>query len=410
MKSYHLLNIYHKEDVNTTFCYPIDVPQDTEAIEMFIDVIQAPRPEGQRPDLVGVGIRHGGRVRAWNCTHKNYMKVATAYGTPGTLPGEIQAGIWEVVVFPRTKSEIIEIQVEVKVVLHQKHGRYVAGDPHIHTEHSDGRLTIVEAASRAREAGLDYIFMADHNIASANYSIPMDRGLLIGPGVEYGLEAGHSLLLGVKTPIDDFTWDPSWSCYTSHLAEAREKGAYTGINHPFWEDTSWDVSYELPHDWIEVWNGEWRPHNQQAVDYWHQRLCEGKHLPAVGGSDSHGGYTQGIPTTHVYVNALTVEDILEGYKKGEVYITKDPTGPKLKMYSQDARMGQVTACDQVQVELTGLSKSQEIHIITDCHKDIYYPSGSHFQITINNNGARFCRVEVREAGQMILLSNPIYWA
>lgn len=410
MKEYKIVNKYYKNHVNTTFAYPIEVPEHIEAIEMYIDVDQAPRPKGERPDLVGVGIRHKGVVRAWNCTHKRYMKLALEYGTPGTLPGEIEAGLWEVVVFPRTKSKIIEIEVTVRVVLHEKHGRYVAGDPHIHTEHSDGRLDIFETAKRAKDNGLDYIFFADHNIASVNQSIPVDRGILIGPGVEYGLEAGHSLILGVKTPIDDFTWDPQWQCYEGHLEEARHKGACTGINHPFWEDTSWDVSYDLPHDWLEVWNGEWCPHNQQAVNYWHEQLCQGKHLPAVGGSDCHGGHTQGIPTSHVYVEALTVKDILDGYTSGGVYVTATPKGPKLNMYTRDARMGQLTGEEEINIELSGLSCHWEVHVITDLHHETYLVTGDTFNMSVQRNHASFCRVEVREGEKMILLSNPLYWA
>lgn len=400
---------YGKNDVNTTFAYDFYVPDHAESIELLIDVKQ-PKRETGRPDLVGVGIRHKDQVRAWNCTHKKYMKVAKEYGTPGTMIGPIESGDWQVIVFPRTKSEIIWLEVNVRVRINIKEGRFVKGDPHNHTWHSDGRLSVGDMASMAKNNGLDYLFIADHNIASANQSLPKDAGVLVGPGVEYGLEAGHALLLGKDVPIEDFTWDPQWSCYEGHLKEALHNGASIGINHPFWEDTSWDVGFHLPFHWVEVWNGHWRPHNKKAIEWWHEQLCQGKRIPVVGGSDCHGGRPEtGTPTTHVWVDELTVDKVIQGYKEGKVYITENSDGPQLEFTTGDAMMGDTSKEKNCTINLTNAKKGNTLKIITDQRSfDIEIP-GDNLRRIIDTTDCRFVRLEVWQEDQLILLSNPIYF-
>lgn len=408
--TYTFKKTYHAGDVNTTFAYDFLVPEETESIELFIEVKQPKCTDGRRPDLVGVGIRHKDEVRAWNCTHKKYMKLAKEYGSAGTIPGPIDSGKWEVVIFPRTKSEIIWLEVNVTVLINEKQGRYVKGDPHNHTWHSDGRLRVDEMAAMAKKNGLDYIFIADHNIASANQSLPKDAGILVGPGVEYGLEAGHALLLGVNRPIKDFTWDPGWSCYEEHLKEALDNGASIGINHPFWEDTSWDVGFHLPYHWVEVWNGHWRPHNQKAVDWWQGELCKGKRIPVIGGSDCHGGIPEsGTPTTHAWVEKIGVKEIIESYKKGHVYITAQPSGPKLSFYAEDTQMGGVSKEEKCYIQLGALKERYEIRVISQKHTHTYRAGGTNFSLELKNDGAIFLRVEVWDEEQLVLLSNPLYF-
>lgn len=410
---YQFIKHYHEEDVNTTFSYPFNIDEDYESIELFITIWQKEKPQGQRKDLVGVGLRNKGIVRAWNCTNKTHMVLGKEFGTPGTVPGDLEKGLWEVIVFPRTKNKIEYIKAEIRVKVNTKELRFVKGDPHIHTLHSDGKHTIEENARDAWKLGLDYIFIADHNIPSANISIPKDQGILVGPGVEYGLEAGHALLLGVDRPIDDFTWDPQWGCYEGHLEEARKKGAYIGINHPFWEDTSWDVGFHLDHDWVEIWNGVWRPHNEKALNWWHDQLCKGKQIPVVGGSDFHqrGGHTQGMPTTHAEVNQLAVRDIVEAYKKGHVFITADPQGPTLSFTAKDKRMGEVSSTREVEIEIAIpiITENLNLSIITD--KDTQITSLTEHKVYIKRRlvDAKFARIEIRDDRKMVLLSNPIYF-
>ncbi|WP_105614520.1 CehA/McbA family metallohydrolase [Vallitalea okinawensis] len=418
-------NYYYKEDVNTTFTYDFEVPKGAERIEVFIEVEQPPKPNHGRPDLVGVGLKHKEKLRAWNCTHRKYLMLTEEFGTPGTLPGEIEEGKWQLVVFPRTKNEIQRVRVVAKVVITLKHYRFVAGDTHMHTVHSDGRLSIPETIQSAKEVGLEFIFITDHNIASANQSLPCDQEILVAPGVEYGLEAGHVGMLGVATPIEDFTWDPQWECYEWHLKEAKEKGCGIGINHPFCNDSPWLKDFEQPVDWIEIWNGMWRPVNEKAVQWWHQQLLQGKKIPVVGGSDCHGPGIfrgHGIPTTHLYTQQLTTESLVEAMKNGKVYITLNNQCPKLNLYTEHNVLGDTTLDREVHIELMNLNIGDVLHVITNENEEIILLEDRAYCKKVIIQNEKFVRIEVKrllefnedgfdcEGWVTILLSNPIYFA
>lgn len=427
---YNFNKNYEKNDVNTTFRYPFEVPEHTEKIEVHIQTSQDKKPQiykDNRQDMLGVGISYNGVIRSWNCCHKKYLLLAEDYVLPGSIPGVIEGGTWELVVFPRTKNELTKINLEVNIEITKEHHRFVKGDNHLHTVHSDGSISIDRVAECSKEAGLDYIFITDHNISSANYNLPKDKGILIAPGIEYGVEAGHMNILGDMTPVGDFTWDPDSKCYGKVFDQIKGSSLGIGVNHPFCHDSPWLLDLGWDFDWVEIWNGMWRPVNDRAVRWWHEELCKGRKIPIIGGSDTHGDDSpiikHGVPTTHAYVKKMSPQHIIDAYKAGHCFITLTALSPRITMTTEHHMMGDTTKDQEVAIHLENLHEGDCIRIISDQGMVEYEAKKEVFDECFMRLSEKFVRVQVlrlMNAKEQVdfldyevwgteLLSNPIYF-
>lgn len=79
-----------------------------------------------------------------------------------------------------------------------------------------------------------------------------------------------------------------------------------------------------------------------SADFWDRELATGIQLTAIGGSDNHNAPEQagtpgaiGWPTTVVEANELSVPAILDGIRRGRVFI--DLTGSRDKVIDMEAR-------------------------------------------------------------------------
>ena len=75
--------------------------------------------------------------------------------------------------------------------------RWYSGALHVHTVHSDGTLTVDEVSRLAREAGLDFLAITDHNNTAHQVDpVPAD-GLLRIVGEEVTTPGGHASVWGL---------------------------------------------------------------------------------------------------------------------------------------------------------------------------------------------------------------------
>src|SRR5262249_59801831 len=73
--------------------------------------------------------------------------------------------------------------------------RWLAGDLHTHTVHSDGALTVSELAALAAGRGLEFLAVTDHNTVSHHAELAAASrryGITLLPGQEATTDGGHA--------------------------------------------------------------------------------------------------------------------------------------------------------------------------------------------------------------------------
>jgi hypothetical protein len=133
----------------------------------------------------------------------------------------------------------------------------VAGALHVHTTLSDGGGSPEEVIAAAREAGLGFVAITDHNNLNAKPAEGYHEGVLVLVGTELSTTAGHLLALGLPDPVFRFSGDAE-----DGLADVRDLGGIAFAAHPLSPrpDFRW-TGWDLPGPWgLELINGdsEWR--------------------------------------------------------------------------------------------------------------------------------------------------------
>ncbi len=417
--------------------------------------------------------------RGWSGGRRSEFFVSRDEATPGYLPGEMTAGTWRIIlglykVAPAGVDVSFKIGVEVAEnksssptpaqpktdvsfagasptvfvtgessarrtsPLPQKDAgcnlHWWSGDLHMHTVHSDGNWTIAELISSARNVGLDFICITDHNTASHHAEIdrlPEGSQPLVLRGEEITTYNGHTNAWGLPSGAwIDFRVRAGDSARMSNIvAEAHRSGALISINHPFALCGGCSWSYDAAargYDAIEVWNGTWDMTDELALTMWDKILQSGRRITAIASSDSHRQNTPiGQPTTHVAANALSQTALLAAIRQGRVYLTGEAARPVVRFEAEAAkgkRRARWTIGDEIRLRAPGtlrffittepaspdatvslIANGQVIRSLTarsdgqpqvieiECQRDSYY------------------RLEVRDRTKMMLaLTNPIY--
>src|SRR5699024_7449818 len=94
--------------------------------------------------------------------------------------------------------------VKLTIEFTEKSYRWLGGDLHLHSIHSDGTYTIEENIQNIKSHDLDFMALTDHNTVSQNVERPLNTDLTLIPGMELTTNKGHLNLLGVVDPIKDF--------------------------------------------------------------------------------------------------------------------------------------------------------------------------------------------------------------
>ncbi len=330
---------------------PFTVPENTEVLQMDYVVNKK-----NKLDVALVGA-DGNQVGAagQKVTH---ITVSERYASLGYYPITPMPGTWQILI---GVSQCLRPEtVTFVMTFTEKETRWLKGDTHIHTHHSDGLYTPKKVHRLAVKKGFDYAIFTDHNNNMRGHFEPFfHRNMLAINGQELTSFNGHVNLWGIKNPVDLPFGFNTLEEYRKIAAEARERGCTMSINHltckncgwRFWQDDETDpakktLPTDLDFDSCEVWNGPMRIDNVTAVQWWHQQLLKGWRLPAVGGSDYHQNYVGvnllGSPTTYIYAHSNTTEDVLEALKSGRSFITHSPTSTQMYLTVDGKMPGEST--------------------------------------------------------------------
>jgi hypothetical protein len=396
---------------------PFTVPEGTCEIHAQITVT----PNRKETCIIDVGLSDPLQVRGWSGSTKYDLKVGLDDATPGYLKGDIVPGEWAVLLGVYVIGEG-GAEINATITLSGPKYRWLQGDLHLHTVHSDGAYTLADLDRIARGVGLDFVALTDHNTVSQNLAQPAESPVTYIPAMELTTYHGHANLFGVPIPCDDFRVQHVEDVRRL-LEQAKQRGAAVSINHPYDDagpSCQWQWGYEVPFDWLEVWNGPWRRSNQESLALWQSMLEQGQRIIAVGGSDTHRSHPtvrHGYPTAYVYAKSRRAEDILEAIHDGHITLSYRPHGPRLEVRSGDAMMGdEIMPSESVSVCLEGAKPGDVVVIINEEGEIMRHAidePGS-FQVELSHHSKQFIRAELwrhcSAANSMLMaaLSNPIF--
>lgn len=449
---------------------PFQVPPGTRRISVrywFNDPVTAPLGTGPGNtvdigifDPRGIQFPEAPGFRGWSGSAKREFFITATAATPGYIPGPIFPGQWHIVLgFERVQEEGVHYRVEIELEkggsapseeLREtrpsprpsklRGGRFLRGDLHCHSVHSDGLNTVEELVQEAIALGLDFLAVTDHNTCThhAHLASLSHLPIILIPGEEVTTYWGHANTWGLRQFVD-FRCTDAESMKTL-MRFVQDRGGLISINHPKSVGPPWLLDWE-GFQCMEVWQAPWRFYNWESLEQWDLLLCQGGRVVAVGGSDVHSippapplhPHGLGNPTTWVYVPQLEAgeEDVLDAIRKGHVFISADPHGPELILEADtdddghfEVLMGDsVTAPDDrplsFRVHVRG-GQSRRLWIVSDGAVAHIVPLEEeetiyHFRLACS--GRRYVRAELRgprgrpERGEVVwALTNPIWFS
>jgi cytoskeletal protein CcmA (bactofilin family) len=424
---------------------PFEVPEGTTEIRVKESYDNMPLNVLNMGVYDAKGYQDTAGFRGWSGGAKKDFFIKEADASTGYIPGRIYPGIWNVLVYPSgIAPEGLNWTLEITLVSGKQQkifelmpaaqqinavpGWY-RGDLHMHTLHSDGRRTVEELVTEAKDKKLDYIISTEHNTNAANLSwgkYNSDQLLIINGEEVTSTKYGHWNAIGLDTKtLIDWRYAPEDHVIQKHIKKVHEDGGLAIINHPFYDKGDKTFQYdEKEFDGIEIWNGEWNVLNAAALKWWDDLLRKGIKKIAIGASDTHKASGSpnnlGIPQTVVFAKGLAKDAILEGIRKGKVYIAgNDEISLELSVSSGGKTVGigeQLPVDGAVNAELHMVAKGCDNAVLTVIgDKGILGSTKLSGKVQtadlkIKRKSSSYIRVEIRNAeGKMLALTNPVWF-
>jgi hypothetical protein len=357
-----------------------EVPEGIAEIEVRHD-------DMSEANILDWGVLDETGFRGWGGGNSEPAIIGFEAASRSYVPGPIDAGTWRVVI---GKAEIDEVPAtyHIEVVLRPvatlapqpertpyeaapalvDAARWYAGDFHVHSRESgDARPDLDEIATFARERGLDFVELADHNVVSQSDFIgavqPDHPELLFVPGIEYTTYDGHANAVGATVWVDHKIGQPGVTI-ESAFAAIHDQGALVSINHPalllsFCIGCGWLHEIDATTvDAVEIAttgiDQAGMLFNDDAIAFWDDLCDQGAHAAAIGGSDDHkAGVDLGLfqspigdPTTMVYAEELSVAALLDGIRASRTVVKlQGPGDPMIELEPTREREGDTVYAD-----------------------------------------------------------------
>lgn len=444
---------------------PIDIPSGVRKISVSYTYDKPPPelPGGLSGNVLDIGIfdssghqlGNAAGLRGWSGGARPSFQISAGSATPGYLAGPIDRGRWHIQLGPYSVAPTgLHWKLSVTLTFGSRGPtfepaaaprsvpgtgrRWYRGDMHTHTIYSDGKRTMRELVTAARDAGLDFIASTEHNNSSAGLEwgrhVPV--GFLVIHGEEVTTRGGHWLAVG--TPAGtwvDWRYRAQDGQFPRFAGQVHDLGGMVVAAHPFtpFSGTTWTFGYDHV-DAVEIWNGPWTLDDQSAVEHWHALLVAGQYRPVVGNSDAHReGQVVGLPQTVVLAESLSTGAIVGAIKKGRAWLAESSAVDlsfRLTSPTSSATCGasvSAAATDMVRVRLDVNGTNGCVASVRGAQGPVAVAPADHDgRISIDEEVPAgltpFLRVEVRRpeatappdpttgspGGSMVALTNPIF--
>ena len=464
---------------NPYFYLPFNVPNNASGIHVsygYSDPVTASFGNGPG-NVVDIGIFDSrgydfpqpAGFRGWSGASRPEFFLAPEDATPGYIRGHLFPGEWHIMLgVDRVEPE--GVRYDVSVTVEQESGagnqepggtprsarpevskervgystpktngaRWLKGDLHCHTVHSDGLNSVEEIVRNAVELGLDFLAVTDHN--TSTHFEELERlshlPIVLIPGEEVTTYWGHANMWGLREWIDFRCADQA--SIDGVRRYVLQKGGLISMNHPKSVGPPWFFRGWEGYPSMEVWQAAWRFYNWESLERWDSLLRSGERVVAVGGSDVHSippaepRHPHGLanPTTWVYAES-SESSILDAIRAGHVFITDAPNDTRLVLSADadgdrrfESLMGDtISPLDgrlvRFRVEVNG-GMDRRLWLIADGVpvdiRSLEKVETTH-EFSLDVSGHRYIRAELRgprgrpERGEVIwAMTNPIWIA
>jgi hypothetical protein len=222
-------------------------------------------------------------------------------------------------------------------------GIWLAGDTHVHDDHSSdgsfirqivsqqgpGTLSVGDQIGEGERIGLNWMPLTDHRTYDQHWDPQWTSSkLLLVPGEEAN-GAPHATCLGAIDVVVDGS-NPAGAPHRhvqQSIWEAHAQGASWGIAHP--GDTNAQNDSVIGAHTVETWNRA--SEADVEVDWAENAWNKGFRFGAAGACDCHfkelwGVAGPGMPTTWVLAKAQTERALLDALRAGRTTLSSSPVG------------------------------------------------------------------------------------
>ncbi len=380
MKELTLTRTFDKTETKQYLTLPFEVPQHTEKIEVTYSYVRNTITSTEfgiqttESNIIDLGLVDAHKkLRGWSGSDRTSVFISEHSSTPGYKRKAIEAGSWAVALGVYKVEESVTVTVHIVIV--PKQTSWLCGDLHMHTLNSDGWYSTSQVIEYAKQAKLDFIALTDHNNTEQNKEIGNPEGITVLPAMEYTNYRGHANFF-FTNPCTDLATSPLSNTTEEMLDlfnEGREAGATICLNHIADDGCPWLFGFEdVPYDVVEIWNGFIKPSDHRAREWWNTRLCEGKKIPAVAGSDTHHirvGRSYGCPCLWVYSLSKSPKDILQAVKEGRSFLASSPDSALLDLHLGQWGLGDEALFSEGLVGTVSIQKAKKGDVLSLINPD-----------------------------------------
>ncbi|MEN6307662.1 MAG: CehA/McbA family metallohydrolase [Anaerohalosphaeraceae bacterium] len=274
-------------------------------------------------------------------------------------------------------------------------GNWYKAALHVHSNTSDGDVTVPERMKQYQEKGYDVVAITDHWKTNKIDGLSDEKFLVIN-SIEAHPKGNHFVCLNLPEGFEI-----KKDLEPQHVIDmVNAAGGGVIYAHPYWLGHTIDNLLAVEgYIGVEVYNGvcEVSIAKGYGTVHWDQLLGKGKILPAVATDDVHHSENINLGWTMVRAKELTTKAVMDSLKTGCYYASCGPTIEEFKVEEGVAKIKcspAVKICFGGQTSHGSVVNSQDGKLLTSAE---WKPSEK----------CKFVRVEVIDADGKHAWTNPI---
>ncbi len=235
-------------------------------------------------------------------------------------------------------GEVQPLAVAVQPLFNPEKDGWYSADLHHHSDQEDGVSPPTELARSELAAGLDVLFVSDHD-STVNHKVLQgiadERGVPFIPSIELSPSWGHFNAYPIKLGAA-MNLEMNKATVQDVFAEAHRMGAeFIEVNHPYNPGEGYFASldrgvasggFDPDFDFLEI-NGAESDKDEKTLAAAWKFWGDGKRYYLAAGSDTHDVWNSHSGAARVYVHVdgpLTAAKFLEGLKRGHAFVSHGP--------------------------------------------------------------------------------------